>query len=453
MKQLRYIAIICLLVSFCTPSTSALFKKRRKTVTEVIYDTVKVTTFDTVYVNKRISYPLQDTISVQYTPRQIDSLVVLWNGIMQKQGSDFRFSDFEKALPSEKNLPVDSLYKSRLLDLISPIHLPYNYIVRNYIDYYLSSRWSPLGKILALSKYYFPTMEEELLRMNMPVELTSLAIIESNLCPTATSRAGAVGIWQLMPATARNLGLEVNSLVDERCDPIKSTKAACRFLNEMYNIFGDWTMALAAYNCGPGNVNKAITRFGSKNKITYWDIYDYLPSETRGYVPKFIAALYAYNFHRSHGIEADPMPEIVSTDTVMISRTLHLGQISSTIDVSIETLRALNPQYKIDIIPAARKEYSLTLPQSYVSDFLASQDEIYAKDSIYLKEYLNPKNLEKKRAEGVGYVYKVKKGDNLGLIAKRNHCTVKQIMKWNKLKSTKIRIGQKLRIEKPKPRR
>ena len=453
MKLLRFFIILGLFAFYCNSSAYAFLKKRNKVKTQIVYDTVRITTYDTVRVHQRITYPQKDSIALQHTSGEVDSLVALWHDILKKQGANNRFADFEKTLPDEKSLPVDTLYKSRLLDLVSPIHLPYNYIVRNYIDYYISSRWSPLEKILALSKYYFPSMEDELLRMGMPVELTSLAIIESNLSAIATSRAGAVGIWQLMPSTARSLGLEVNSLVDERCDPVKSTKAACRFLKEMYNIFGDWTMALAAYNCGPGNVNKAIARFGAKDKITYWDIYDYLPAETRGYVPKFIAALYAFNYHRSHGIKPATMPQVVSTDTVMISRTVHLGQIASTIDVNIETLRALNPQYKIDIIPASRKQYSLTLPQTYVSDFLASQDEIYAKDSIYLKEYLNPKNLDKKRAEGVGYVYKVKKGDNLGLIAKRNHCTVKQLMKWNKLKSTNIRIGQKLRIEKPKPRR
>jgi membrane-bound lytic murein transglycosylase D len=254
-----------------------------------------------------------------------------------------------------------------------------------------------------------------------------------------------------MPATGKNLGLEINSLVDERSDIILSTRAACRFLKDLYRMFGDWTLALAAYNCGPGNVNRAIARAG-ENAKSFWDIYDYLPRETRGYVPKFIAATYVYAYHELHGIKAKTTPECISTDTVMVNRTMHFGQVASTLNIPLETLRMLNPQYKIDIVPAARKPYALRLPTRYTAEFIMQQDSIYAKDSMYLKEYINPANLEKKRAEGVGYIYTVRKGDNLGLIAKRNRCTVKDIMRWNKLKSTTIRPGQKLRIEKPKPR-
>jgi membrane-bound lytic murein transglycosylase D len=245
--------------------------------------------------------------------------------------------------------------------------------------------------------------------------------------------------------------LEINSLVDERCDVLLSTRAACRFLRDLYRIYDDWTLALAAYNCGPGNVSKAIARAGADCK-TFWDIYDFLPSETRGYVPKFIAAAYCYTYHTLHNVTAASTPECIATDTIIIDRTMHLGQVASTLNIPLETLRHLNPQYKIDIVPAARKPYALRLPARYVAEFVENRDSIYAKDSLYLKEYMNPANLEKKRAEGVGYTYTVRSGGNLGLIAKRNRTTVKAIMQWNHLRSTVIRPGQKLRINKPKPR-
>ena len=423
-------------------------KQNSRVVT--IYDTVRVVVTDTVRVTPKAA-PRIDTLQIAHTPEQIDSLLDLWHTMSIAQSHKSYFEPYSDTIEGEDKMSVDSLYRSRLQDLVSPVHLPYNYIVRDYINYYLTNRWSPLNKVLTLSKFYFPIFEQELIRAGIPVELRTLAIIESNLSPMATSRMGAVGLWQFMPATGKNLGLEINSLVDERSDIILSTRAACRFLKDLYNMFGDWTLALAAYNCGPGNVNRAIARAGSDAK-SFWDIYDYLPRETRGYVPKFIAASYVYAYHSLHNIEADTTPECISTDTVMVNRTMHLGQVASTLNIPLETLRILNPQYKIDIIPAARKPYALRLPTRYTTEFIAQQDSIYAKDSAYLKEYINPANLEKKRAEGVGYTYTVRKGDNLGLIAKRNRTTVKEIMRWNKLKSTVIRPGQKLRINKPKPR-
>ena len=369
---------------------------------------------------------------------------------MAMEQSEKRFFGLYEAEQGD-SVAVDTLYKRRLLDMVSPVHLPYNYIVRNYINQYLNGRWSPLRNVLALSKYYFPIIEEELIVAGLPVELKFLPIIESNLSICATSRMGAVGLWQFMPATGKNLGLEINSLVDERCDVTKSTRAACRFLAYLYKVYGDWGLAIAAYNCGPGNVNRALVRAGESCR-TYWDIYDFLPRETRGYVPKFIAAAYAYTYHKEHGITPRTTPDVVATDTVMIHRVMHLGQVASTLNIPLETLRELNPQYKLDIVPATVKSYALRLPVRYTSEFVAAEKEIYAKDTLYLKEYLDPANLEKKRAEGVGYIYTVRQGDNLGIIAKRNRTTVKELMKWNKLKSTVIRPGQKLRIEKPKPR-
>ena len=443
----RFVVISLLSLLISVPTLTAKRKAARVEI-KTIYDTVRVVVVDTIRVKPKPA-PRIDTLRLTHRPDEIDSLVEAWNELAIAQSDKRFFEQFEAE--EGDSVAVDTLYKRRLQDMVSPVHLPYNYIVRNYIDQYLSGRWSPLRNVLALSQYYFPIIEQELLAAGLPIELRYLPIIESNLSIRATSRMGAVGLWQFMPATGKNLGLEINSLVDERCDVVKSTRAACRFLAYLYKVYGDWGLAIAAYNCGPGNVNRALARAGA-NCRTYWDIYDFLPRETRGYVPKYIAAAYAYTYHREHNVEPRPRPEVVATDTVMIHRVTHLGQVASTLNIPLETLRELNPQYKMDIVPATTKAYALRLPMRYTSEFVEAEQEIYAKDTIYLKEYLNPANLEKKRAEGVGYIYTVRSGDNLGVIAKRNRCSVKEIMKWNKLSSTIIRPGQKLRIEKPKPR-
>ncbi|MBQ9137266.1 MAG: transglycosylase SLT domain-containing protein [Alistipes sp.] len=447
------LALLCFGSALAGPIRLNIFNKNKKTPKQqnivTIYDTVRVVVTDTVIVEAKPSARI-DTLQITHTPQQIDSLLDIWHTMSIEQSQQQYFAQYSAPMDEECNLPKDSLYKQRLQDMVSPVHLPYNSVVRHYIDYYLENRWSPLSRVIALSKYYFPIFEQELVRAGLPIELRVLAIVESNLSPTAGSRAGAVGLWQFMPSTGKNLGLEVNSLVDERSDLILSTRAACSYLKYLYDTFGDWALALAAYNAGPGRVSRALARAG--NAKTYWDIYDDLNAETRGYVPKFIAASYAYAYHQQHNITPEKTPECISTDTVVINRTMHLGQVASTLDIPMETLKMLNPQYKIDIVPAARKPYTLRLPTRYIAEFISQQDSIYSKDSLYLKEYLNPANLDKKRAEGLGYTYTVRSGDNLGLIAKRNRCTVKDIMRWNKLKSTTIRPGQKLRINKPKPR-
>ena len=450
--MLKRTILLLVLVALCAPT--ALGAKRKKieaqTIIIPVYDTVRVVVTDTIKVEPKPA-PRIDTLTIAHTPAEVDSLVEAWSMLHMAQSEKRFFELYNNDEENVTDIPIDTLYKKRVAEMVSPMHLPYNYIVRNYINQYLSGRWSPLRNVLALSKYYFPIIEEELLTAELPLELRYLPIIESNLSIRATSRMGAVGLWQFMPATGKNLGLEINSLVDERCDIIKSTRAACRFLAYLYKVYGDWTLAIAAYNCGPGNVNRAIARAGANCK-TYWDIYDFLPHETRGYVPKFIAAAYAYTYHEAHNIIPAKTPDCIATDTVMVNRVMHLGQVASTLNIPIETLRDLNPQYKLDIIPATKKAYSLRLPVCYTSEFVANEKEIHSKDSLYLKEYINPANLEKKRAEGVGYIYTVRQGDNLGKIAQRNRCTVKELMKWNKLSSTVIRPGQKLRIEKPKPR-
>ena len=342
---------------------------------------------------------------------------------------------------------LDSLYTARLNSMVSPIHLPYNELVRSYIKRYTDGS-GLMSRVLALAQYYFPMIEEELLRAGLPVELRAMAIIESALQVKAVSRVGASGLWQFMPVTARAYGLEVNSMVDERFDPYKSTKAACKYMKDLYKMYNDWSLAIAAYNCGPGNVNKALARAGG-NPQSFWEVYWYLPSETRGYVPAFIAANYAYAYHQAHNITYSEPPMPIAVDTVHVSRLLHLGQVSSTIDVTTDALKMLNPQYKLDVIPATNKNYTLILPANRVTDYISRQDSIFAKDSVYLKEYLNPGAVAKKMTETTTIYYTVKKGDTLGAIAKRYRVTVKQLMTWNRIKSANsLRIGQRLRIEK-----
>lgn len=383
----------------------------------------------------------------ELSPAQVDSLVAEWR---ERQRTD-AFSDFFNDYilldsASESNVP-DSVFIQRLRALASPIQLPYNYIVRAYINRYIDPERSTLGRILGMSQYYFPLIEEELLKEGLPVELRALPIIESALSPTAVSHAGAAGLWQFMPFTGKSYGLEVNSLVDERRDPILSTKAACRYLRDLYNIYKEWSLAIAAYNCGPGNVNKALARAGGECR-SFWDIYDYLPRETRGYVPSFIGASYAYAYHRKHGIAPIEAPVPLAVDTLRIDRLMHLEQIASTIDVPMETLRQLNPQYKLDIIPATTKTYTLVLPQRNVAQYIAREQEIMAKDSMYLKEYIDPANIDKKRQERTGVVHTVKRGETLGGIARKYHVTTSQLMRWNGIKNpNKLKLGQKIRIE------
>ena len=267
-----------------------------------------------------VEEPPVNDITLGLTAEQADSLLAEWR---ERQRQD-AYDEFFKRYVLEDTTAVadqtpDSIYARRLLDLASPIQLPFNAIVKNYINRYIDPRSGTISRILGMSQYYFPIIEEELLREGLPVELRALPIIESALSPTAVSPMGAVGLWQFMPTTGKSYGLEINSLVDERRDPHRSTEAACRFLKDLHAIYNDWTLAIAAYNCGPGNVNKAIARSGGK---TFWEIYDYLPRETRGYVPAFIGATYAYAYHQLHGIEPTEAPIPLSVDTLRINRLI-----------------------------------------------------------------------------------------------------------------------------------
>ncbi len=385
--------------------------------------------------------------SVEYTPAHADSLAEQLK-LEQVSNSFQNFFDEYVSEPTtlSSDSALDSLYTARLQSLISPIHLPYNELVRSYIKRY-TDRSGLMSRVLSLAQYYFPMIEQELIKAELPVELRAMAIIESALQATAVSRVGASGLWQFMPVTARAYGLEVNSMVDERFDPAKSTVAACKYMKDLYNMYEDWSLAIAAYNCGPGNVNKALARTGG-NPQSFWDVYWHLPRETRGYVPAFIAASYAYAFHEAHQITYSEPPMPIAVDTIQVTRLLHLGQVASTIDIPTDVLKMLNPQYKLDVIPATNKNYALVLPTNRITEYISRQDSIFAKDSIYLKDYLNPGAVQKKMAEATT-IYRVKKGDTLGAIARRYGVTTRQLMTWNNLKSAnRLSIGQRLRIEK-----
>ena len=389
-----------------------------------------------------------EQFKVDYTPAAADSLA---EQLKLKQVNDAMQNFFDKyvcePVAMDTDASLDSLYAARIKAIVTPIHLPYNEVVRTYINRYVDGS-GLMSRVLARAKYYFPMIEEELLKAGLPVELRALAVVESALVATAVSRVGATGLWQFMPPTGKAYGLEINSMVDERYDPVKSTKAACKHLKYLYDLYNDWSLALAAYNCGQGNVNKALARAGG-NPQSFWDVYWFLPSETRGYVPAFIAASYAYVYHQAHNITSAEPPLPIAVDTVHVSRLMHLGQVSSTIDVPNETLKMLNPQYKLEIIPATTKPYTLVLPANRLTEYVTNEAAIFAKDSTYLKEYLNPETVQKKIAQASVTYHKVKSGETLGAIARKYRVTTTQLMRWNGIKNAnKLSIGQRLRIEK-----
>ncbi len=384
------------------------------------------------------------------SPEELDSLLSCLNSNNTVASFETFFDDFIDLDTTEiltSSIP-DSVYEARLRAIFSPIGMPFNPIVKQYIIAYTTTKKATVSHVLARSQYYFPIIENELIINHMPLELRMLPVVESALSPIARSRVGAMGLWQFMYGTGKHYGMEITSFVDQRCDPVASTRAACRYLSDLYDIYGDWTLAIAAYNCGPGNVNKAFKRAGEEAR-TYWDIYPYLPRETRGYVPSFIAATYAYTYHKQHGIDLSETHIPLATDTIVVDRVMHLEQISSTIDIPIDILRRLNPQYTRDIIPALDKRYVLVLPQSQIAKYLDKQPEIMAKDTTYLAEYLEPSNIDKtKQVFNLSYItHRVKSGENLGIIARKYGVTVKQIVRWNNLRNpNSLRVGQQLEI-------
>ncbi len=363
-------------------------------------------------------------------------------------GARFNYAP-DSFVPTHRAADVsDSVFARRLRSIPSVVPLTYNDKVRANIIYYIDRIGDRVGVMLGLSKYYFPIFDEILDRHGVPCELKYLVVIESALNPKAVSRVGATGLWQFMYATGRVYDLRVNSIIDDRRDPIKSTEAAAKYLKDLYKIYNDWTLAIAAYNCGPGNINKAMRRSG---KNTFWEIYDFLPRETRGYVPAFIAAAYVMNFHKEHGIEPAKLTKPLSlvSDTIILCKDLYFGQIESVMNISAEQLRDLNPQYKTDFVPGEQGTYSLKLPLRYINDFISLEDSIskFERDKYFgaktETELANVKYREKT------IYHKVRKRDTWYSVAKRYGVSVSQLKSWNpnSRRSSKLRIGDMLAVK------
>ncbi|MBU1014231.1 MAG: LysM peptidoglycan-binding domain-containing protein [Bacteroidetes bacterium] len=338
----------------------------------------------------------------------------------------------------------DSIYEARIayLNAQTPIELTYNKNVKNYIQLYGERKRNLTQRLLGLAKIYFPYFEEKLDLYNIPLELKYLAIVESALIPNAGSRAGAKGLWQFMYGTGKVYGLTVSSYVDDRFDPMKSTIAACEHLEDLYDIYGDWSLVLAAYNSGAGNVNRAIRRAGGiKN---YWAIWPFLPRETRDYVPAFIAVNYIMNFAAEHNLyPIDPGILYQGIDTVTVKDVLSFDQISEFLKVPMEDIQFLNPQFKLGIIPATNGEkYVLRLPKDYIYTYLENEDSLY--------NFKTEKGVEREKlmtqiaSVADRNIHIVRSGENLGSIAKQYRCNVNQLMQWNSLKNSNIFPGQKL---------
>lgn len=382
-----------------------------------------------------------NTVAIEeYTTAVSDSLLSLYYVQKKIAQSEEDYYDMD-SVRFQSNVP-DSVYIERIRQMNSFITLPYNDIVKNYIIKYSEKMPSSIGKILGLCEYYMPIFQEIFNQYDMPEELRAMAVIESAMNPLAVSRVGAKGMWQFMYSTAKNYGLHIDSFVDERLDPIKSAHAAAQYLQDAYDIFGDWNLAIAAYNCGAGNVNKAIRRSGSR---AFWDIWPYLPRETRGYVPAFVGALYTMNYYKEHGIRPVSVETPAHVDTMHINRMLHLKQVSELTGAPLQDLKNLNPQYRHEIIPGNDRQYILRIPYTYTNAFIENEDSLYRHKADV---YFNPVTIKKIKEDGDGerIVYRVKSGDYLGKIAINHGTTVAKIKKWNNLKTNDIRVGQRLII-------
>ena len=337
----------------------------------------------------------------------------------------------------------DSLYIDRLQRIPAIIEMPFNDIVKKFIEMYATRLRQKVSFMLSANNLYMPIFDESLDLYDLPLELKYLPVIESGLNPTATSRQGATGLWQFMLRTGKIYGLQATTLVDERRDPVKATRAAARYLKDLYDIYHDWNLVLAAYNCGPGTINKAIRRAGGEND--FWTLYNYLPKETRGYVPAFIAANYIMTYYCEHNISPMNMTMPESTDTVHISRSLNLNQIAEVCKIDIDQLRALNPEYKKDIIPGNEKPYALRLPTNMMSCFIDHEDSIYNyKPEIYQKRRTTVAVQDIPASKAV--YHRIRNGETLGGIAQRYGVSVSQLRRLNGIKGSNIRAGKSLRI-------
>ena len=372
---------------------------------------------------------------------ELDSLLNDWNVRSHLTADDSCNATGENPQFTEEE------YISRLSRLPNVIEMPYNKEVRRYIDQYCERMRRSISIFLGAGNFYIPLFEEALESYQLPLELKYLPIIESAVNPKATSLVGAAGLWQFMIATGKQYGLEVTSLVDERRDPIKSSYAAARYLKDLYDMFGDWTLVIASYNCGPNNTLKAITRAGGVKD--YWKIYPYLPAETRGYVPAFIAANYVMNYYCQHNICPLETNLPQSADTLNVTRNVYMEQIVDLCGVSMDEVKALNPQYRTNLIPGESRPCTIKLPSSAVAAFLTAGDSIYTHRIGELAKNRKVVEVDESKvsssSKGARTVT-VRKGDTLGSIAQRNRTTVTKIKRLNGLKNNNIRVGQKLRV-------
>lgn len=404
---------------------------------------------------------------------EIDSLLHLYNT------KTYLKRDADCNLPNVNKTYEPDVYKDRLRRLPTIMEMPYNNVVQKFIDRYSNELRNAVGIMLGASNFYMPIFEQALETYNLPLELKYLPVIESGLNPKAVSRVGATGLWQFMLATAKNYGLEINSLLDERCDPIKSSYAAANYLSDLYRIFGDWNLVIAAYNCGPDKLTQAIHRAGGSKD--YWKIYPYLPRETRGYVPAFIAANYIMNYYCEHNICPMTTDLPAKTDTILVSRDVHFKQIAQVLNVDEELVRSLNPQYRKDIVIGYTKPSTLRLPVDKINSFIDQEDSVYAYNADVLltkrsevevaqevpsyssgrtsasssrKSYSRGKSKRSsrkssrssRRRRSSSKSVTVRGGDTLSEIAARNNTTVKKLKKLNGLKGNNIRKGKKIRV-------
>ena len=379
---------------------------------------------------------------VEYDCEVSDSLLSLW----YENTFDYNFNPLNcsrmDSAGFSSSVPDEVLMK-RLASMNSYLTLPFNETVKNYMVMYSERMPSYLGRLMGLSRFYFPIIEEALDRYSLPLELKYLAVVESAFKPTARSRVGATGMWQFMMRTAKYYGLVVDSFVDERMDVEKSADAAARYLVDAYRIFGDWSLAISSYNCGSGNVLKAIRRAGSRD---FWKVYEFLPRETRGYMPAIVGMMYAFTYHSEYGIEPSEVGMPAQVDTFEIHRNLHFKQINEVVGVPMEDLQNLNPKYYREIIPGNDRSCTLNLPYKWSAAFMeADIDSLYMHRSGELLSEQVMKEVAESSSQG-RTAYKVKSGDYLGRIAQKYHVSVNQLMKWNHLRSTNLRVGQVLYI-------
>jgi membrane-bound lytic murein transglycosylase D len=369
----------------------------------------------------------------------VDSLLQSWHVKYFSKTDDYCHDD-------ENNVYfTDEVIRARLEKLPHVIPMTFNNLVRNSINLYTERRRSLIRYMLGMADYYFPLIEQILDEHNLPLELKYLAVVESALNPTAVSRVGASGFWQFMLPTGKSYGLEINSLVDERRDPVKATYAACRYFKDMYDIYQDWHLVLASYNCGPGNVNKAIRRAGGK--MDFWQIYQYLPRETRSYVPLFIAANYVMNYYCDHNICPVQTDLPLSTDTIMVNRILHLQQVADLTQMDIKQIRALNPQYKRDIIPGNVKPSVLKLPTAKSFAYVDKEDTIYThRFEELLANTLYDTNNSPNASTREQITHVTKTGENLFTIADKYGVTAREIRTWNGLGSNRVASGKRLKL-------